>query len=154
MDRLNFRIVIEAQRETVWRTMLGEDTYRIWTGPFMPGSHYVGDWSEGSRMLFLAPDNGGEMGMVSRIKTIRLHEHVSIEHLGIVQNGKEDTSSDAAREWAGALENYTFKDRGDGTEVLVEMDTSETYREMFEETWPKALRRLRELAEGEEGTGT
>ena len=105
-------------------------------------------------MLFLAPDNGGEMGMVSRIKTIRLHEHVSIEHLGIVQNGKEDTSSDAAREWAGALENYTFKDRGDGTEVLVEMDTSETYREMFEETWPKALRRLRELAEGEEGTGT
>jgi hypothetical protein len=50
---------INAPKEKVWKTMLGEDTYRIWTEVFMPGSHYVGDWSKGSKILFLAPAETG-----------------------------------------------------------------------------------------------
>jgi uncharacterized protein YndB with AHSA1/START domain len=148
MERLNFSIVIDAPKEKVWNTMLGEDTYRLWTEAFMPGSYVVGDWREGSKILFLAPMDTGELaGMVSRIRENRPYEYVSIEHLGTVKNGKEDTSSGALGGWAGALENYTFKDLGDRTEVLVEMDTTEQYREMFQNTWPQALQKLKDLAE-------
>jgi uncharacterized protein YndB with AHSA1/START domain len=148
MHRLHFAIVINAPKEKVWETMLGVETYRTWTEPFMPGSHYVGDWDAGSRILFLAPDETGELsGMVSRIKENRRYEYVSIEHLGVVREGKEDTTSEEVRNWAGALENYLFKDLGGRTELTVEMDTTTEYRDMFESTWPKALQRLKELAE-------
>ncbi|HML25615.1 MAG TPA: SRPBCC domain-containing protein, partial [Methanomethylovorans sp.] len=76
------------------------------------------------------------------------YQYLSIEHIGIVQDGKEDTSSKAAKEWAGALENYTFKEIDGTTEVLVDIDIVEDeYKEMFQEMWPKALQKLKELAE-------
>jgi hypothetical protein len=114
----------------------------------MPGSHFVGDWSEGSKMLFLGPGEAGKMsGMMSRIKTNRPYEYISIEHLGVIENGKENTTTTEAQGWKGALENYTFKEVGNATQVLVDTDTLEEYGEMFQEAWPKALRKLKELAE-------
>ena len=147
MIRLHFSIVIDAPREKVWETMLGDATYRLWTTAFSPGSYYVGDWSEGSKILFLGPGEKGEMGMVSRIAESRRPERVSIEHLGVVRDGKEDTSPEAVKGWAGAHENYTFKEKGGATELLVDTDTTEEYKSMFEETWPRALKTLKDLAE-------
>ncbi|MDZ7291377.1 MAG: SRPBCC domain-containing protein [candidate division KSB1 bacterium] len=150
MNKLYFSIVINAPKEKVWNTMLDDKSYRVWTEAFNPGSHYVGDWSKGSKILFLGPDpNTGKMGgMVSRIKENRLHEYISIEHLGMVQDGVEDTTSDAVKAWAGAHENYTFKEQNGKTEVLVEMDSpGGEFEEMFKDMWPKALQKLKELAE-------
>jgi uncharacterized protein YndB with AHSA1/START domain len=153
MRKLHYSIIIDAPREKVWNTMLDMDSYRLWTDAFQSGSHYVGDWSKGSKMLFLAPEKTGAMsGMVSRVKENRPYEYISLEHIGIVQGGKEDTSSDEAKKWAGALENYTLMGRGDQTEVLVDMDTSEDeYEEMFQTTWPEALQKLKQLAEKKPG---
>lgn len=148
MEKLHFSINIHAPKEKVWDAMLGEETYKKWTDVFMAGSYYEGDWNEGSKMLFLAPDESGKMGgMVSRIKENRLYEYISIEHIGMVQNGIEDTSSDDVKKWAGALENYTFKENNGTTEVLVDLDSNEEYKEMFEEMWQKALLKLKKLAE-------
>lgn len=152
METLHFSITINAPKEMVWNTMLGEDTYREWTAEFMQGSYFEGNWNEGSRIYFLAPGkNGKTSGMVSRIKENRQHEHVSIEHLGFVENGIEDTTSEAVKSWAGARENYTFRENNGQTDVLVDMDTSEEYKEMFLETWPKALQKLKKLSEGQAG---
>ncbi len=148
MQKLNFSIVIKASKEKVWNTMLDDKTYRQWTEAFSAGSHYVGNWNKGSKMLFLGPDQEGKLGgMVSRIKENKKHEYLSIEHLGLVQDGKEDTTSDAVKQWAGALENYTFKDLHDKTELLVDMDINDEYKEMFENMWPPALDKLKILAE-------
>lgn len=148
VDKLHFSIVIKAPKEKVWDTMLNEDSYRVWTEIFMPGSHYVGGWNKGSKILFLAPGESGQMGgMVARIRENRQYEYVSIEHLGIVEEGKEDTSSEAVQAWAGARENYTFKEANGATEVLVDTDTVAEYKEMFLNTWPQALQKLKELAE-------
>jgi hypothetical protein len=148
MQKLNFSIVINASKEKVWNTMLEDKTYRIWTEVFSKGSHFIGDWSRGSKILFLGPNENGEMGgMVSRIKENKLYEYISIEHLGVVENGKEDTTSDAVKQWAGSLENYTFKNKDDKTELLVDMDINDEYKEMFEGMWPDALQKLKELAE-------
>jgi uncharacterized protein YndB with AHSA1/START domain len=153
MEKLHFSIIINAPKEKVWKTMLDKDTYEKWTDVFMPGSHYVGDWSKGSKILFLAPDETGKMsGTVSRIKENQLYEFVSIENIGIVQDGKEDISSKEGKVWAGALENYTFKKiNGGTTEVLVDLfpvrDIAGNYKEMFQDMWQKALQKLKELAE-------
>ncbi|OGD21222.1 MAG: ATPase [Candidatus Aminicenantes bacterium RBG_16_63_16] len=147
MKKLRFSVVINAPKEKVWKTMLENDTYRKWTDVFSPGSYYVGDWSEGSKILFLAPGEKGEMGMVGRIRDSRPYEYVSIEHLGLVQNGEEDTSSDAAKGWAGGYENYTFKEKEGGTEVIVDLNTPDEFKKMLEDTWPQALQKLKALSE-------
>ncbi len=148
MQKLNHSIIINAPKDKVWHTMLDNDTYREWTEVFHVGSHYVGDWSEGSKILFLGPDENDKMsGMVSKIKENRPYEYISIEHIGIVADGKEDTSSKEAKDWAGALENYTFKEMDGKTEVMVDVDTDDEFVEMFQEMWPKALQKLKELAE-------
>lgn len=100
-------------------------------------------------MLFLGPDpnTGEESGMVSRIAENKPYEFISIEHLGIVQNGVEDTTSEAARKWAPAFENYTFNDKDGATEVVVNVDVEDEHVQMFSEMWLKGLQNLKELAE-------
>ena len=148
MDKLEFSIVINATIEKVWNTMLDDKTYRIWTEEFSPGSHYIGNWDKGSKILFLGPSNDGKLaGMVSRIKENKLHKYISIEHLGEVYDGVEDTTSERVKVWAGALENYTFIDKNGKTELIVDMNINEEFKEMFEGMWPKALQKLKELCE-------
>lgn len=152
MKKLHYSIVINAPREQVWHAMLDEKPYREWTQAFNPGSYYKGDWSKGSKMLFLGPDpkTGEEGGMVSRVAERKPYEFISIEHLGIVKDGKEDTTSEEAKKWTPVFENYTLKDKDGSIEVLVEMDSMEEYADMFDAMWPEALERLKDVAEGRE----
>jgi uncharacterized protein YndB with AHSA1/START domain len=149
MQKIHFSILINAAREKVWDTMLSEATYPQWTAAFTPGSYFKGSWEAGSKILFLGPnpDGVGEGGMVSRIKENRPHEFVSIEHLGVISNGVEDTTSEEAKKWAASYENYTLVDKDGGTEVSVDIDIADEYKTMFDEMWPKALQLLKELAE-------
>ncbi len=148
MSKLNFSIVIDAPISKVWDTMLEDKTYRIWTEEFSPGSHYIGNWNQGSKILFLGPSNDGKLaGMVSRIKENKFHKYISIEHLGEVYDGVEDTTSDRVKVWAGALENYTFNNKDGKTELVVDLDINEEFVEMFEGIWPKALQKLKSLCE-------
>ena len=88
MEKLDFSIVIDAPRKKVWEVMLGKKTYPLWTAVFMPGSHFVGDWSEGSKILFFAPDESGKMsGTVFQVKENKPYEFVSIENIGMVEEG-------------------------------------------------------------------
>lgn len=150
MEKIHFSIDINAPKEKVYNAMLKEYPYRAWMQVFGPGSHYVGDWGEGSKILFLAPDENGKMsGMIARIKENRPYEYVSIEYLGIVEDGKEDTTSDEAKKVAEGLESYTYKDKDGKTELLVDIDVQEEeeYVEMFQELWPQALERLKRIVE-------
>ncbi len=151
MQKIQHSIFINAPVEKVWNTMLDDATYREWTKPFGPGSFYEGDWSKGSIIKFLGADENGEAqmgGMYSRIADNRLYEFVSIEHIGLIDaKGNVDTTSEEVKKWTPAFENYTFTEKDGGTEVLVEVDISEEYRDLFNEMWPKALELLKELAE-------
>ena len=53
MQKLHFSIVINAPKKKVWHAMLDDKQYREWTEAFNPGSYYKGDWSKGSKILFL-----------------------------------------------------------------------------------------------------
>lgn len=145
-EKLHFEVEIEAPRAVVWDAMLGGDTYRDWTSAFGEGGYYEGSWEKGKRIRFLGP--GGSGGMVSEIAENRAHEYLSIHHLGIINEGLEDTTSDAARDWAQVYENYTFSDAGTGfTRVEVDTETPSDHAEAFREMWPRGLARLKEIAE-------
>ncbi len=149
MKKIHEVIFINAPKEKVWDTMLEDATYREWTKSFNPGSYYKGDWSEGSKILFLGPglEGGVEGGMVSHIKENKPYEFISIVHDGMVSNGIEDTESDFVKEWKGAHENYTFTSKDGGTELVVDSDVSDTEFESMGEMWKKALLVLKEIAE-------
>jgi L-rhamnose mutarotase len=144
MEKLVFSISINASPEKVWNILWTDESYRKWTSAFMEGSYAVTDWKEGSKVLFL---DGRGMGMVSRIAVNRPNEYMSIEHLGEVKDGVEDTSSDRVKAWAGAHENYTLKKNNDQTELTIDMDITEEFKEMFAQIWPKALANVKQLSE-------
>lgn len=150
MQKLHFSIHINAPKDKVWDTMLEQDTYQLWTKAFDPSSRYVGSWDKGSEIKFIGDSNGetGESGMYARIQENRLHEYLSIEHIGMIQNGVIDTTSDAVKAWTPAFENYTFNEVDGGTELLIDIDVNDEYKVMFEDMWPKALDLLKELVEG------
>ncbi len=149
MGDMQFSVQIKAPKKKVWDTMLADKTYREWTTPFSPGSYYKGSWDKGSKILFLGPgENGKTMGMVSTIAENRPHEFISIKHLGMVKDGVEDTTSDEVKKWSGALENYTFRQSNGTTEVVVDLKgLGDEEAAMFKDMWPKALKKLKELAE-------
>jgi hypothetical protein len=86
-------------------------------------------------------------GMVSSIVAHRPNEFLSIKHLGTVKNGIENTESEEGKGWAGAVENYTLREQDAASTLTVEMDVSDEYRSYFEETWPKALSKLKDISE-------
>lgn len=150
MQKIHLSIFINAPREKVWNTMLGEETYKEWTKGFSPGSRYEGNWNEeGSKILFLGTDEKGNEngGMVSRIAESRPYEFVSVEHLGIVRDGVEDTTSEEARKWSPAFENYTFNEKDGGTELVIDQDIEDQYKEEFEKMWLLSLETLKNMSE-------
>jgi uncharacterized protein YndB with AHSA1/START domain len=149
MQKIHFSIEIDAPKEKVWHAMLDDATYREWTKAFSPGGYFKGDWSEGSKILFLGPDpqTGEEGGLVSEVVENKPYEYLSLKHIGIIQNSVEDTTSDEARKWTPAFENYTFTEKDGKTEVQVDMETAEELIEEFEKMWPEGLKNLKEIAE-------
>lgn len=145
MKTLHFEAVIDAPRRTVWHTMLDLEPYERWTAAFAEGSTYEGSWDQGERIRFLDPQRNG---MVAVIDENRSYEHVSIKHLGLLNNGVEDTESEAVRQWAPAYERYSFADAGaNATRLSVDMDCVPEYEAFMLEAWPNALARLKALCE-------
>ncbi|WP_236973899.1 hypothetical protein [Membranihabitans maritimus] len=144
MKTITFSKPIKAPVSIVWDTMLGSETYVQWACEFAEGSYFEGSWAEGEKILFLGPDRSG---MVSIIAQNLHHQFISIKHIGIVKNGVEDTVSEEASKWAPAYENYTFVEKNGKTIVKIEMDINEEHEEMFSKLWPKALEKLKDLAE-------
>lgn len=144
MPAQHFDIFIQAPRARVWATMLQSPTYEEWTRAFCEGSRFEGSWNAGEAIRFLDPAGNG---MVSEIAAHRPAEFVSIRHLGFIENGQEDTTSDAVRAWAPCHENYTFTDEGDGTRLRIDLDAFGGYEDMMARLWPPALDKLKRLCE-------
>ncbi len=144
MTNLHFSAQINAPREKVWDVMLNEATYREWTSVFMPGSYYQGDWSEGSKMLFLGPGKEGEKegGMAAIVKENRPEEFISLTYGAEIHNGIEVPMK------GEGFENYSLEDKDGGTMVSVDLlNLPDEYAGMFDEAWPKALELLKQIAE-------
>ena len=147
MKTLHFSIQINTPQKKAWEVMLSDRSYREWAAIFMPGSHFVGNWTKNSKMQFLAPNENGTMGgMTSEVADIIPYELVSIKHIGLVTDGMEDTTSSEAKKWVG-FEKYRFIDAEGKTELMIEVDTTNDFVSYMKDVWPKALKTLKELVE-------
>lgn len=153
MKKLQFKININAPVSRVYDFMLGinsKSTYEQWTSMFNPTSTYEGSWEKGNKILFVGTDDKGEKGgMVSRIAENIANRFVSIQHYGLVKAAKEITEGPEVEKWANGFENYSFEESGGTTTVTVDLDITEDFSDYMNQTYLKALGKLKELCEKE-----
>ena len=149
MQKIHKSIIINSNVQTVWHAVVELEKYKIWTAVFYPGSYFEGNWQEGSKMLFLSQDkDGNKSGLVSKIAKNDMFKYISIEHIGVVENGVEDTGSEKVKAWAPSFENYTFQSKDENeTEFVLDMDMLEEWADEMSGMWDKALVELKNLCE-------
>lgn len=115
-----------------------------------PTSTYEGSWDKGNKILFVGTDDKGEKGgMVSRIAENIANQFVSIQHYGLVKADKEITEGPEVEKWANGFENYSFEKSDGTTTVTVDLDITEDFSDYMNQTYLKALGKLKELCEKE-----
>jgi len=151
MKRVQFMVKINAPANKVYDLMLGISkklTYEQWTALFNPTSSYEGNWNKGSKMLFVGTDEKGEKGgLVSEIMENIPNQFISIRHYGLVKTNEEITEGPEVEKWANGFENYTFEENNETTTVTIDLDTTEDFLNYMNETYPKALEKLKEICE-------
>lgn len=145
MTKLEFTIDIAASPEKVWKTMLELETYKQWVGVSWPGSTYKGNWKQGETINFIGDEGGGTH---AKLIEVRPYEFIDAEHIAVINNdGSLDKESDIAKGWIGTKESYTFEPTKNGTRLTVHISILEGWEKMFNDGWPPALKKLKELSE-------
>lgn len=143
MKKVTYEVKIKCPKEKVFSMMLDEQHYREWTAVFAPGSRYEGKWEEGSHIKFLAEiKEGGTGGMTSLVERLIPNKLVRIKHLAMFDNEKQNNFEDS-----DFYEIYHFTEDKKDTLVTVELDTEEEWAPYFDKTFPKALKKLKEICE-------
>ncbi|RAJ77403.1 activator of Hsp90 ATPase-like protein [Chitinophaga dinghuensis] len=144
MERLTFTTHIHAKPHIVWDVLWDEDSYPLWTAAFGEDARMETDWKKGSQVRFL---NKNDDGMLSEIADIIPEKFLSFRHLGVIAGGSEESLGKDAKQWAGAMENYTLTDEDGDTRLEVSMDIVPEYLDFFQKLWPQALEKVKALAE-------
>lgn len=151
MKKLQFKVSINAHVTNIYDFMLGinsKSTYEKWTYLFNPTSTYEWTWDKWNKILFIWVDEKWEKwGMVSKIAENIPNKFVSIQHYGLLKGDKEITEWPEVEKWANWFENYTFEENNWLTTVTVDLDTTEDFVDYMNESYPKALDKLKELCE-------
>lgn len=145
MKHLEFKTQIAADKKKVWDTMLHPETYKEWVSASWPGSTYEGKWLKGNNLRFISSSGEGTLATLVEQKP---YEDILAKHIAVIKaDGSEDRDSDVAKGWIGTTERYTFKERNGKTDLTVAIETSPEWETMFNEGWPDALAKLKEICE-------
>jgi uncharacterized protein YndB with AHSA1/START domain len=147
MKKIHFSIDIKAPKEKVWYSLWDEENYENWTSAFCEGSFTISDWNEGSKIHFLGP--GGSGGMNSKISIKKPFDIMSFNHMSEIKDFKELPITKEAESWSGSEERYDLTENNGITTVKVTVDIVEKFADFFNDAFPKALQKLKEIAENE-----
>ena len=143
MHELQFSIDITAAKERVWNTLWEDKTLREWAGIIDPGTYMTGNLKEGHEVQFISAANG--YGVTSLVEKLILNEFLLLRHSADTpeagQQGRE-------KQWTGGKESYSLAEKGGVTTLTVVFDVPPELEEYFKTTYPKALQRIKALAEG------
>jgi uncharacterized protein YndB with AHSA1/START domain len=146
MKKLTFTIDIKASKEKVWNSLWDEENYENWTSVFYEGSYAVSDWNEGSKIYFMGPDGGG---MSSKINIKKPFDVMSFTHNGELKNYKEVPPTEETESWSGCEERYDLIENNDITTLNASVEISDSHADYFNETFPKAMQKVKEIAESQ-----
>jgi len=145
METLKYQTEINASAEKVWDVLWNENTYSKWTYFFSPDSHMVTDWQVGGKTYFT--DSSKKNGMVSTIDKIEENKYLVFKHLGEITDGVEDTESEKVKVWSGGKEAYYLEENNGKITLKVEVDSDDSFKDMFDNGFKKGLEIIKELSE-------
>lgn len=148
MERLNFSRQIHAPVEQVFDTMVGKEGYKQWTSVFNCTSDFEGSWGEGEKIMFVALNKEGKReGMLGTVEAYVPNRFVSVRYYGVLDGEEEITEGDIAEGFKDMYENFSFDSSDEGTSVSVDVDVEDAFKPYLQETYPKALERLKQICE-------
>jgi uncharacterized protein YndB with AHSA1/START domain len=139
MQKMQFSIEIRSPKETVWKTLWEDKTFRDWANIIDEGMYMTGDLKEGNEVQFVSP---GGAGVTSKVLKLIVNEFVSFRHMMDTQDGGE-----REKEWTGGTESYSLTENNGVTALTVELGVPPEQVETFNGRLPKAIERIKELAE-------
>jgi len=145
METLKYQTEINASAEKVWDVLWNENTYSKWTYFFSPDSHMVTDWQVGGKTYFT--DSSKKNGMVSTIDKIEENKYLVFKHLGEITDGVEDTESEKVKVWSGGKEAYHLEENNGKITLKVEVDSDDSFKDMFDNGFKKGLEIIKKLSE-------
>lgn len=142
MQNMQFSIEIKASKEKVWSTLWEDTTLRDWANIIDEGMYMVGEMAEGAEVQFISGVNG--YGVTSFIEKLVPNEFVLFRQIADTQEMGERSRE---KEWTGGTERYSLTEKDGGTVLSVELDVPPGQEETFKDRLPKALERVKVLAE-------
>lgn len=143
---MRFIVEINASKEKVWNTLWQGDTFRDWAGLIDPGTYMKGELKEGNTVEYISAENG--YGVTSFVDKLVENECLLLKHEA---DTKESGTEEREKEWTGGEESYELTETGGVTTLTTVFDVPSDLEEYFEVAYPKALARVKELAETESG---
>lgn len=145
MEKLKYEITVHADPERVWETLISEESFATWSEPFSPDSQFIGKWGKGNKIKFIAHGKGGTVAEIRKFEPYKLIDAVHVATID--KDGNEEATGPMTEHWIGTRETYHLDKIKDETKLTVEMETHPDFKPMFENSWPEALKKVRELAE-------
>ena len=102
----------------------------------------VGDLKEGNEVQYISSENG--YGVTSLVERLTPGEYVLLRHSADTQ---EAGRLEREKEWTGGEESYRLVEKDSTTTLTVAFDVPQKMEEYFNVNYPKALERVKELAE-------
>jgi hypothetical protein len=145
MQKQQFSIEIKAPRERVWNTLWEDKTFRNWGNIIDEGMYLVGEIKEGNEVQFISSVSG--YGVTSLVEKLVRGELVSFRQMA---DTKDSGKQEREKEWTGGTESYSLAENDGITTLTVAIDVPPGQEETFKVRFPKALERVKVLAEKKE----
>ncbi|MDF2656050.1 MAG: hypothetical protein K0R19_2524 [Bacillota bacterium] len=142
MKAIQFSIDINASKERVWATLWDDITFREWSSIIDEGTYMKGVMKEGNEIQFIS--SVSEYGVTSLIEKLNTNEFILFRHGA---DTKESGQQEREKEWTGGAESYSLTEKDGVTTLIVNTDVPEEQENTFLIRFPRALERLKTLAE-------
>ncbi len=142
MKTLRFSIRISAPKEIVWKSLWGDTSFRDWADTIDEGMYMEGTMKKGSEVHFMSSVNG--YGVKSLVEKLVPHAYVLFRHKA---DTKELGKKERAKEWTGGWESYALTENNGTTTLTIETEVPAEQEETFDTRLPRALERIKALAE-------
>ncbi len=142
MKEMQFSIEINARKEKVWDTLWQDETFREWASIIDPETYMVGDLKEGSEIQFISSASG--YGVTSLVEKLVAGEYLLLRHRADTQ---EEGKREREEQWTGGEESYLLAEKDGTTTLTVAFGVPPELEEEFKVSYPKALERVKALAE-------
>lgn len=143
MKEMQFSVFIHASKEKVWSTLWDDISFRDWACIIDEGTYIQGTMEEGNEIQFISSVSG--YGVTDLIEKLIPNEFVLFRHSADTEESGKQLRTN---EWTGGSESYSLSEENGVTTLIVKTDVPSEQEETFNDRFPRALMRVKTLAEG------